>query len=235
MGDKIQEFFGALSERDDRDPSPPAFRMGTVDPAYTTGRPKILFDGDFLNLFTTDEASLEGSLSSWTNSSNATIARVADGNALDGVASLQMISVGAGSQYAAVLNRYVPVTPGISYKFTGYSKAVNVARSTRLYINYYDASKVFLSQIVSGDVASNTSSWTALSASGVAPAGTVYALCFVYVLSPTGAGEETRWDRFSLVATTGTKTYPYVNAVSANDRVLCARAGHTWVVIGVIH
>lgn len=33
----------------------------------------------------------------------------------------------------------------------------------------------------------------------------------------------------------GTKTYPYITAVAAGNRVLCARAGHTWVVIGVIH
>jgi hypothetical protein len=35
--------------------------------------------------------------------------------------------------------------------------------------------------------------------------------------------------------TLGTKTYPYLGAVAANNRVLCARAGHTWVVLGVIH
>jgi hypothetical protein len=46
MGDKVQDFFGALSERDERDPSPPSFRLGVVDAAYTTGRPRILFDGD---------------------------------------------------------------------------------------------------------------------------------------------------------------------------------------------
>jgi hypothetical protein len=33
----------------------------------------------------------------------------------------------------------------------------------------------------------------------------------------------------------GTKTYPWITAVVANDRVMMLRGGHTWVVLGKVH
>jgi len=45
--DKLRNFFNALDERDRRrSATPPPFCLATVDPAWTSGRPRLTFDGE---------------------------------------------------------------------------------------------------------------------------------------------------------------------------------------------
>lgn len=67
------------------------------------------------------------------------------------------------------------VVPGRLYSISAWARGLNLSGETRIALSWFDAKDAYLGQIQSPTLAGGTTSWTRLSASGLAPVGASYA------------------------------------------------------------
>jgi len=107
-----------------------------------------------------------------------------------GNASLMMTATGSGGARAFFNpSPVMPVTAGLSYTVSAYTKAATVARPVDYLIDWVNSGGGVISSVVSGTTTNSTSAWTrATPFTAVAPAGAAYAYLQVRV-NPVVPGE----------------------------------------------
>ena len=160
--------------------------------------------GGVKNLFlTSNDSSFESSIGNWSASTGSPNSVAISAVASDG--SVVPYDASAGSPYinnsqkgllkvavsivsgtasvglncgvtSPVLNA-IPVTTGLAYTFSVYSRASATARTITLGIDWYNSAGVYLSSSATGSATNSTSSWTQITvANKTAPANAVYAV-----------------------------------------------------------
>lgn len=153
------------------------------------------------NLLTENQASIETDTTGWIVHAwtNATISRITS-HSLDGEASLQLESVGAGTQVYAVtydtlpeLGR-IPLVAGRDYIGLASFRRVSAtpARSVRVDINWADSSGTYISTTNGDSVPATADGWVQAVVTRAAPlpVGAVYASLVIEVIGADGAGEQ---------------------------------------------
>ncbi|MEU4222227.1 glycosyl hydrolase family 28-related protein [Actinoplanes sp. NPDC026623] len=144
-----------------------------------------------------------------------------------GTASLSLKATAAGSIGAAGVD-YVPVTPNQQYTTTAsYQALAGAFNRARTGIEYYDAAKVRISRLATGNTNSKETAdnWITSSFTSAAPANAVYARVFVSV-DNTLKDDVHLVDRIGLVAGTNTEQFVTAGApAGATYHVLAYRQG----------
>lgn len=148
------------------------FALNTPD--VVIGR-ATAFDGyePFVNLLSTNQASLETDTTGWTAGASTSIARTTSAHD-DGAAALQLTrNSTTGNAYA--VGTEVPAQPGQTYTVMAEFKAAATPRSCLVDVAFYDVAHAVIGIFHAGTaVADTTSGWTQVSSTAVAPAGTAY-------------------------------------------------------------
>lgn len=141
-----------------------------------------------------DDGSFETSLGNWWPNANATIVR-SNEQAFHGTHSLKMtasntLSVTASNcDPANVVKEGVPVTEGVTYTVSLYSRAATTTRNFQVQAVFYDKVGTLVgSATTGGDATNSTTAWTRHAVSVAAPTGAVY-LRMVAYLSSAAVGE----------------------------------------------
>lgn len=160
------------------------------------------------NMLSVNDSSFEATAGTWVNDSNATVSRTTAWSYL-GTGALLVSAVAAGNvvaRTASGTSGYV-VTPGVTYKAFGMSRATTAARSVNLRIRWYDSAGTLISDSTPGTNVTNTTTWTPMLVSATAPANAAYAAVVYTIASAGGAGENHGLDMVSLTPnSSGTTT-----------------------------
>lgn len=148
--------------------------------AVDGGRQGVMVEEGTTNLLTANQASVETDLSGlndWTTTGQHTFTRDTT-RAWHGNACAKIISNYAGTQTVTIGtgNQYTPVTPSKVYTATIHCSGTP-GRTFGIGIQWYDASRAFISQAVSSPVPSSDS-WTKISLTQTSPANAAYAVIY---------------------------------------------------------
>ena len=142
-----------------------------------------------INLLPKEASNMESSPTLyWTATTNCSLAQSATQVKYD-TYSLRMSST-AGGDMATTLTNVESVTAGVESVAQAYVRAGSAARTCRVDIIYYNSGMGVTGTITGTGVVNSTSNFNALPfASGVAPAGSVWAAMRITVLATGGAAE----------------------------------------------
>jgi hypothetical protein len=155
----------------------------------------------FHNLLTANEASAETDASGWVSGGNATISSTT-AQAADGIRSVGVTAV-AAADMSATLSNSKTVTPGDTITALASARSAVTARSTKVGIQWRDASDAVLSTVYGVAANDATAAWTAYSVTAIAPVGAVKARLLVTFTAPAAA-EVHYIDKMSLRRGAGT-------------------------------
>lgn len=145
-----------------------------------------------------DLAGIEVGITGWNYAYQCTLAR-STAVFRSGVASLQMTAtvagvMEAGQQTAAYVT---PVLPGLTYTVAGWTRGASQARSSRMFILWWDAAGVLISGPAGPSVVGSGSTFTERTVSAIAPANAAYMTFSLQILG-AAIGEVHYADDFSV-------------------------------------
>src|SRR5882757_367436 len=163
-----------------------------------------------VNLLTSDNASFESTVGSWTADSNMSAPARSTVNPLDGLADMLLNSTAAGTMVArcSLVGDTPTVHPGTTYTVLASFRSLVSARSCAVGVRWLNASNGTISTQFGSTVTDGTGGYIQASFTGVAPALSVTALVVIEVLSTGAANEQHRVDQVSLAVGSSTSWTP---------------------------
>lgn len=161
-----------------------------ASPSPITVDQKIRLSESFLTNLTFDSG-----VDGWTGG-NAVVASVAT-PVRNGAGAMRLTAIAGAdmSGSTATGTSGVPVTPGATYRLSGWFRTAVTARSCFVRVRFYTAAGALVSTVVSSDVTDSTSGWTQASTTTVVPATAAFAGVSAVVKVPA-AGEQHYVDDF---------------------------------------
>lgn len=153
-------------------------------PSPITVDQRIRLSESFLTNLTFDAG-----VSGWTGG-NAVVASVAT-PVRNGAGAMRLTAIAAAdmSGSTATGTSGVPVTPGATYRLSGWFRSAVTARNCFVRVRFYTAAGALVSTVVSSDVTDSTTGWTQASTTMVVPATAAFAGISAVVKAPA-AGEQ---------------------------------------------
>lgn len=138
---------------------------------------------------TGDNAGFEGSLGTWVNDTNATVART---TAQDhtGVASMGVTAVAAANaiaRHVTAAANGIPVMPGGRYYVAAWFRAATTVRTVRVGVRWYDAGSILLSTTTSSSPVETTTGFVLAEMAAVAPTSAAFAVVIAQIEAPAAA------------------------------------------------
>lgn len=192
--------FAAFTVTLDLPPTPALTAVATTDPS--TGCPMIQLTATYsLNILSSNDGSFEGGVGTWAANTNCSVAQ-SSAQALDGSFSLSMTSTAAGDM-KATSGQYA-VLPLTQYTAMAFLRSAVSARSTSVFITWFDATHTVISTVTGTANNDTTSGWTQDTVTATSPSNAAFAFVGVLV-SATGAASEVHYvDEAGLFPGSGT-------------------------------
>jgi hypothetical protein len=151
----------------------------------------------------------ETNTSGWTSGENASISR-STAKAYSGVASLKVTSNTGNADYWANNTVYSAVTAGQSYSASAYVQSETYSTKVHIRIDWYNSSNTLISSSESNDFYVNSSSWTKVIVSDIAPTAAVNAIVTFRNFSVTSSSESMFWDNVYFQSNASPNAYSIV-------------------------
>lgn len=144
-----------------------------------------------VNLLTGADAGFEGGLGNWVAAANCTVAPAAVVHSGTGSMSLTALAAGnmAAKNTATPLTSVFAVSPGQSFRVSGWFQAAVTARSCQTGVNWYDGAGAFLSSSFGSAFADAAGSWLQIPRLVTAPASAAFGVLTPQVVATAAAGE----------------------------------------------
>lgn len=151
-------------------------------PSPITVDQKIRLSESFLSNLTFDDG-----VTGWTGG-NAAVASVAT-PVRNGAGAMRLTAIAGADMSGSTASGTsgVPVTPGATYRLSGWFRTAVTARSCFVRVRFYDSGGALVSTVVSSDVTDSTSGWTQASTTTVVPATAAFAAISAVVKVPAAS------------------------------------------------